>query len=176
MNGASSSLTEFGVDVPKEPIKRVRQPVDTLSVLPGISKYEVGTLDKDLFPELTGWHWEAIPTEYGEIEAVEWWRASNIAGNQDYERPDPENIPGSGGVIISGAEEYLREHALTEIDLPKYYSRFEDIVGTVFRWSVDGITHIDWRQVKRAVRLANGSGRIDTGRRESFFVTLEISS
>jgi hypothetical protein len=163
MSETQETLRRFGVDATKEPIERIRQPVDTISVLDSIGLYETGTLDEDLLPEITGYNWEVIPIEYDEIEAMEWWRASQLARNQDYERQDPENIPGAGGVIISGAEEYLREHALTEIGLPKYYSRFEDEVGTVFRWSVDGITHIDWRQVKRAVRLSNGGGRVDTG-------------
>lgn len=163
MSETQETLRRFGVDTSKEPIERIRQPVDTISVLDSIGLYETGTLDEDLLPEITGYNWEVIPTKYDEIEAMEWWRASQLAGNQDYQRQDPENIPGAGGVIISGAEEYLREHALTEIDLPKYYSQFEDEVGAVFRFSVDGITHIDWRQAKRAVRLSNGGGRIDAG-------------
>lgn len=163
MSETKETLRKFGVDATKEPIERIRQPVDTISVLDSISLYETGTPDENLLPEITGYNWEIIPTEYDGIEAMEWWRASDLARNQDYERQDPENIPGAGGVIISGAEEYLREHALTEIDLRKYYSQFEDEVGTVFRWSVNGITHIDWQQVKRAVRLSNGSDRIDTG-------------
>ena len=141
----------------------LRLPVSTTAVLDSIGLYETGTLDEDLFPEITGYHWEVFPTKYDQIEAVEWWRSSTQPRyGSDSEQAEPENIPGSGGVIISGAEEYLREHALTEIDLPEYYSRFEDEVGTVFRLSVDGITHIDWRQIKRAVRLSNGGGRIDT--------------
>lgn len=162
MTETQESLQKFGVNAPKEPIERTRQPVDTISVLDSIGQYETGSLDEDLFPEIKGYNWEALPTRYDQIEAMEWWRFSSLARFNNDDREDPENIPGSGGIIVSGAKEYLQEHALTEIDLPKYYSRFENEVGTVHRWSVDGITHIDWQQIKRAVRLANGAGRIDT--------------
>jgi hypothetical protein len=162
MSETQGTLAEFGIDSPKEPLERTRQSVESLSVLGSIEQYETGTLDTDLFPDIKGYNWEALPTRYGQIEAMEWWRPSPLPTFQEDSREDPENIPGSGGIIINGAKEYLREHALTEIDLPKYYTQFEDEVGSVFRWSVDGVTHIDWGQIERAVRLSNGAGRIDT--------------
>jgi len=156
MSNSQQSLGNYGIDVQSEPSTQVRQDPHTIDILGSAHTYTTQSLKRDNLPDIEGFDWEVQPVQHGPAEVLEYWRLDG----KFHDDLSHEKIPGSGGVIVHGADGYLREHALSEIEIPDYYTRFEDI-ETRYRWSADGLTHISWRFLKRAVRLSNGSGRID---------------
>jgi len=144
------------MEVQSDPSAQVRQDPHTLDILGSADEY-THRLDRDALPDIDGYDWEALPEQEGPAEILEYWRLDQQHFDDDLSH---ENVPGVGAAILSGADKYLREHAVSEIEVPDYYSRFEDI-ETHYRWSADGQTHITWQFLKKVVRLANGYGNID---------------
>jgi hypothetical protein len=154
---SSCDLGQF-VDSITEKHEDSRRP-PTLDIHGDVTRFEAGEFDRDRFPDLEGYGWEASIESYGPIEAVEYWhKKSKQSWNTDF---DHEKIPGKGAVVLTGLEDYIKNHGLKLIDYPEHYTRFEN-TDPVFRWSADYHTIIDWVFLKRCVRLANGKGRIDT--------------
>lgn len=155
MSNAQESLGAYEVDVQSDPSSQVRQDPHTIDILGNAEQY-THQFDRRTLPDIDGFGWEACPEQEGSAEILEYWRLDGSLSDE----LEHENIPGTGAAIISGADDYLREHAVSEIEVPKYYTQFEDI-ETHYRWSADGQTHIIWRFLKKVVRLSNGYGNID---------------
>ncbi|RLM94301.1 hypothetical protein [Haloarcula sp. Atlit-7R] len=156
MSNSQQSLGDYGIDIESNPESQDRQDPHTIGILGSADDYAPHSIDREGLPNINGFDWEVQPVQYGPAEILEYWRLDG----DFHDGLSHEKIPGSGGIIIRGADDYLREHALTEIEVPDYYTRFEN-EETHCRWSADGRTHISWRFLKRAVRLSNGYGRID---------------
>jgi len=168
------NLGEYGVDVSVEPIEQVRQPPSTISIVGKADRFVTAApsrvsscIDNEQLPEIAGYYW-GLPEVDDGLVTVELERMKDLSRHGPDRRDDPENIPGDARIIAKGTgdsfslDRFLRDHALSEVDLPEYYTRFEDL-ETIYRWSVDGVTHITGRFLQKCVRLANGSGKIDTG-------------
>ena len=149
-------LGDYGVDVAEDSDSQVREEPETIDVTGSADGYAAHTLDRSQLPDIEGFDWEGRPVQRGPAEVLEYWRLDS----DFHEDLSHENIPGTGAVVISGADAYLEEHAIAEIDVPDYYTRFEEL-DTRYRWSADGQTHISYQFLKRAVRLSNGYGNID---------------
>lgn len=157
-----AGLDDYGIDAPVE--AQTRPPKSELPLLGHAHKFEPDKSPYDLhfrdsLPDIEGYSWEAAINQYGQAAGVEYWSRSSVGRYGDNEI-EHENVPGEAAILVEGADRYLSKYALTALDFPPHYSKFESLANQ-YRWSVDGLTHIDWRFLKKCVRLANGSGRID---------------
>ncbi|WP_139171183.1 hypothetical protein [Halorientalis regularis] len=154
-----SSLGAYGINTPGEPTATLRPDPSSFS-LPGTAdQYCKHTLDRDLLPDIEGFDWEVAPEQEGPAEILDLWRL-NPKSFWDTDI-DHERIPGNSGIFIDGARDYLKKYTLTEIEIPRYYSRFEEEFEHQYRWSADGKCWLSPQFLRRCVRLSNGSGRID---------------
>ncbi|MDT3437865.1 hypothetical protein [Haloarcula sp. 1CSR25-25] len=156
MNNSQQGLGSYGVNVENNPGSQVRQDPHTIGILGSADDYATHSMNREVLPDIEGFDWEVQPVQQGPVKILEYWRLDG----KFHDDLSHEEIPGSGGIIIHGADDYLRDHALSEINVPEYYTSFDEM-DTHYRWSADGRTHISWRFLKRAVRLSNGYGRID---------------
>jgi hypothetical protein len=158
-----AGLGSFGIGAGDAPTDTLRPPESAIELVGTARDSQFGILDRDRLPDLEGFDWHATTTSFGPVGAVEYWRLkSKPSWDTDH---DHEDIPGEGYAVITGADEYLREHALATLDFPDYYTNFTDVENQ-YRWSVDGATHVTPRVLRTCVRLANGTGRIDTAQTE----------
>lgn len=114
-------------------------------------------IDENYFPDIEGFGWDLEETKPPALIRPLWRKDAKFYDDN----VNHEKISGNAGLILKGASEYLETHGLTCIDYPHYYSRMDEFEPT-FRWSADGRTHISQWDINGAVRLANGSGHIDT--------------
>ncbi|MEZ3117816.1 hypothetical protein RYH80_18015 [Halobaculum sp. MBLA0147] len=111
------------------------------------------------YPDIDGFSYHN-PHTRGEATLVDLWQntaPSRIATRDD---PDPERIPGSASLITEGTREFVRHRGIHVIDFPRYYSRFDEYQRVAHLSTGGGVISPDY--LERIVRLANGSGRIDT--------------
>lgn len=110
-------------------------------------------------PDLQGYGWKTHSLncyDCGTTTVSPW----QLPSADDYER-----VPGTFECVTGDAANYLNDHGVRELDIPQYYSRFQDEFGSlVTKWTIEkrGIAiGVDANLLERAVRLANGKGHID---------------
>jgi hypothetical protein len=117
-------------------------------------------VNRSELPDLQGWGWNShspLHYECGTTAVTAWRKPAD----------EIESTPGEDqfAYLFTDPAEYLLAHGVREIDVPQYYSRFNDeFEPVVAEWTIrrrGRAVGIDAGLLERTVRLAEGKGRID---------------
>jgi GNAT superfamily N-acetyltransferase len=163
------SLEQFGVDTEVDPRHQLR--ADTIpqisDIIDNITPYNPPK-KKDHLPDISGYSWKHLE-QYRQLSTVPLWRPDGGGINNGEQWENPEEITPDGRIIVSTdhnvqLREFLSDHGIACIEFPPYYTQLPDMEEE-YRWSIDGHILIHGHWLKRALRLANGSGRISSDSR-----------
>jgi hypothetical protein len=119
-----------------------------------------GLADATELPDLHGWEWELYAPNIYECGTTAVTARKKLL-------EESESLPGEDrfAYVISGFPEYLLDHGIREIDVPRYYSRFHsEFDPVVAEWTIERYGKalgIDANLLEWTVRLAEGKGHID---------------
>jgi len=131
-----------------------------LSQLDGSQHSFDRAVNENELPDLQGWGWNIHkPHRYdcGTTAVTAWRKLTD----------EKEPLPGEDrfAFVLTDPAEYLFAHGVREVDVPRYYSRFQDeFEAVVAEWTIQRhgrAVGIDAGMLERTVRLAEGKGRID---------------
>jgi len=115
----------------------------------------------DNLPDVNGFS-AGVQRQNGSTRYVDFERLVSPPGIKS-ERPENGEI--SCKAVLSGVSSYVDRYGVSEIEVPRYYSRFDEFDPILYKWTLESNSvgkGVGTFLLKGLVRMANGSGRIDS--------------